>query len=151
VSPPRHLPRSVDPADIVGEAHKTPAAAEQAHAVAAGHRGRLDAALQVRLLGAPLATERGSLSRASPCRSTRPGRRGARMRRLGHRAAARHTQRAPALRGALRRSRSRGPRAPVRFVRWHPRQAVLASAAAAIGVWVPPASTIAGGSNGVPV
>lgn len=40
---------------------------------------------------------------------------------------------------------------PVRFVRWHPRQAVLASAAAAIGVWVPPASTTAGGSNGVPV
>ena len=26
---------------------------------------------------------------------------------------------------------------PVRFVRWHPRQAVLASAASSLGVWIP--------------
>lgn len=100
---------------IVGDAFKPPAAVEGAYADASGHRDRLYAAL----LGyaqnqARRANVHSSVIAPPPVIPSVP---------------------LPVAGSASEQvSRHEGP---VRFVRWHPRQAVLASAAASVGVWVP--------------
>ena len=113
-----YLPdRWAPPPHIVGDAYKhpAPAAAETAYAVAAGHRGRLYAALlEYSQNQARRANVHPSVIAPPPVIPSVP---------------------LPAAGSPGEQvSRHEGP---VRFVRWHPRQAVLASAAASVGVWVP--------------
>ena len=111
-----YLPGRWSPkAQIVGDAFKSASAAAGAYAVASGHRSRLyTALLEYAQNQARRANVHASVIAPPPVIPSVP---------------------LPVAGSADEQvSRHEGP---VRFVRWHPRQAVLASAAASVGVWAP--------------